>query len=146
MFCSESVQTCSALDLEGLELDPELEVSDNEEDAAVAAQTFADMVARDDALESTPEEGPGPGRSAFAQQPTRRLAHSQSTPANMTYGPVQAFCLSCLESTAEERPSAGRSAFAQQLTRHLTLFQSKPTKMSCAPFTVKLGYQPGSNV
>ena len=72
---------CSALDLSGLDLDTELEVSDNEDDNA-AAQTFASMVARDDALE-THAEVPGPSL-AFVQQPPRRLAHSQSTPANMT--------------------------------------------------------------
>ena len=75
----------------GLELDTDLEVSDNEEDDAAAVSTLASMIARDDALE-TPAQLPAPA-SAFAQppgsfaQPRRRLAHSQSTPANMTCVP-----------------------------------------------------------
>ena len=85
---------CSALDLSGLELDTE--VSDNEEEAdadAAAMHTLVDMIARDDNLE-TPSEQPGPSapQSAFGAfgaqgafaKPPRRLAHSQSFPANMT--------------------------------------------------------------
>ena len=83
---------CSALDMSCLELDTE--VSDNEEEAdadAAAMNTLVDMIARDDNLE-TPSDLPGPSvppsafggvQRAFAKPP-RRLAHSQSFPANMT--------------------------------------------------------------
>ena len=88
------VFVCSALDLSGLELDTE--VSDNEEEAdadAAAMHTLVDMIARDDNLEAPSELlrptapssafGAFGGQGAFAKPP-RRLAHSQSFPANMT--------------------------------------------------------------
>ena len=85
---STAGSVCSALDLSGLELDTlDTEVSDNEEEAdpqldAAAMSTLANMIARDDALETPSGDLPGPS-NAFAKPP-RRLAHSQSIPASMT--------------------------------------------------------------